>query len=102
MNEKWKDSTKSNNYVNVQKMEKENNEPVSMFSLTLSTVSALVMAPPAILLIDSDTANWQLPNVSGQSRSRKRRALAKYKRFLKGKTVGSSCKWNGLLFHWDQ
>lgn len=41
------------------------------------------------LLIDSDTANWQLQNVSGQSRSRARGTLAKYeythtkKRFLK-------------------
>lgn len=54
------------------------------------------MAPPAILLIDSDTANWQLQNVSGQSRSRKRRALAKYKRFLKEEQLETAA--NGMAY----
>lgn len=54
------------------------------------------MAPPAILLIDSDTANWQLQNVSGQSRSRKRRALAKYKRFLKEEQLEAAV--NGMAY----
>lgn len=41
--------------------------PFNVFSNTV-TVSALVMAPPAILLIDSDTVNWQLQNVTGTGR----------------------------------
>lgn len=42
--------------------------PLHIFSKPV-TVPVLVTAIPVILLIDSDTVNWQLQNVSNQSRN---------------------------------
>lgn len=54
--------------------------PFRIFS-KLVTVPVLVTALPAILFIGSDTVNWQLQNVSDQSRNYVCHRLARYRWF---------------------
>lgn len=52
-----------------------------IFSLAV-TVPVLVTALPVILLIDSDTINWQLQNVNNHSRNCVCHRLAKHRWFF--------------------
>lgn len=75
-----------------------------IFSLAV-TVPGLVTALPVILLIDSDTINWQLQNVSNRSRNCVCHRLAKHRCFFEKHNPSLVQVWpfeTHFSLHWTE